>query len=277
MTKVRAQVLFAVVPEWILYSEISDRAVRLYGVLARYADRATGKARPGWAELAKRMHCSPDSVDRAMRELVALGAVEITHRFREGPDGGRLRLPNVYLLVASPPSRTAAATPLDADTPLAAPLRPPSRTAAATVAAPVRHEVPRANNERTSIAPPAPTRRHDLVFEAFCRSTGVDWRELSAARRAELNGMLRGAGGICERGADDGTGEEIRRRAARWRQRFTVPLTPETLVRRWAELGEASGTAVDLEQARRDLAFAEEHGLSDEAIAIYRERVEAAS
>ena len=37
--KIIADNFFAIIPEWVLYADISPQAVRLYGVLRRYADR----------------------------------------------------------------------------------------------------------------------------------------------------------------------------------------------------------------------------------------------
>lgn len=71
------------IPEWVLDAKISDRAVRLYGVLRRYGT----KAYPGRVALAERLHCSVDSIDRAARELVTLGAVDKSPRYRS--QGGR--------------------------------------------------------------------------------------------------------------------------------------------------------------------------------------------
>lgn len=72
---------FAMVPEWGLDAEISDCAVRLYAVLLRYG-YSTGARMPGRATLARRLHkTSTDTVERALKELVALGAVTVEHRF----------------------------------------------------------------------------------------------------------------------------------------------------------------------------------------------------
>lgn len=74
---------FAIVPEWVLDAEVSDRAVRLYGLLARYADQR-GLAWPRRAVLAERLRTSVKSVDRAMAELETLRAVEVEARFDDG-------------------------------------------------------------------------------------------------------------------------------------------------------------------------------------------------
>jgi len=63
------------IPEWILDSGISDKAIRLYCVLARYADNETHRAFPSRETLAKRMGCHAKSVDRAASELLKIGAV----------------------------------------------------------------------------------------------------------------------------------------------------------------------------------------------------------
>jgi predicted transcriptional regulator len=66
---------FAIIDEWVLDLNISDRAVRLYAVLARYADSETHKAYPSRGTLAERLRCSKASVDRAAQELVDAGAM----------------------------------------------------------------------------------------------------------------------------------------------------------------------------------------------------------
>lgn len=119
---------YAIVPEWVLDADVSDRAVRLYARLARYATR-DGKAFPSRRTMSERLRCSLDSIDRAMRELVAIGALEKTARYREGT---RSRTSNDYVLRAVP-SRTRAATR--------------GRTDAAGVAAPVRHHEREKTNE----------------------------------------------------------------------------------------------------------------------------------
>lgn len=72
---------FAIVPRWITDSDISDRAVRLYTVMCQFADNDTGHCHPSRAAIAERMRgCSVDTVDRAMKELVSIGAVTVKHR-----------------------------------------------------------------------------------------------------------------------------------------------------------------------------------------------------
>ncbi len=75
---------FSIVPEWVLYSDISDKALRLYAILARYADNDTLQAFPSRALLAERANCSSKSVDRAVEELVGIGAIKKQQRVKDG-------------------------------------------------------------------------------------------------------------------------------------------------------------------------------------------------
>lgn len=70
-----AEIRFSIIPEWITYADISDKAIRLYSVLARYADNQTHQAFPSRDTLAGHMHCSAKSVDRATEELIQIGAI----------------------------------------------------------------------------------------------------------------------------------------------------------------------------------------------------------
>jgi len=81
---ITTDIRFSIVPEWVLDAEISDRALRVYAVLARYADNDTLQAFPGRQTIADRVRCSVKSVDRALDELIELGAIEKQHRVRDG-------------------------------------------------------------------------------------------------------------------------------------------------------------------------------------------------
>lgn len=83
MTQLSADIRFSIIPEWILDSHISDRAIRVYCILARYADSETLQAFPSRETLAKRADCHWRSIDRAIDELVKIGAVIKRHR-RDG-------------------------------------------------------------------------------------------------------------------------------------------------------------------------------------------------
>jgi len=74
-SKLELELNFSIIPEWVIDSGVSDKAIRLYAVLARYADNRTGEAFPSRDTLAARMSCSAKSVDRAAQELLNCGAV----------------------------------------------------------------------------------------------------------------------------------------------------------------------------------------------------------
>jgi hypothetical protein len=75
-----SDIRFSIVPEWVLDAGLSDRAIRIYALIARYADNDTLQAFPARETLADRALCSVKSVDRAIRDLVAAGALRKTHR-----------------------------------------------------------------------------------------------------------------------------------------------------------------------------------------------------
>ena len=91
---------FAIVPEWVLDAEISDAALRLYAVLLRYG-QSSGHRMPGRRLLASRLHKrSRYSVDRALKELVGIGAVVVQRRCR-----GPVSLTNRYVVRSTDPRR----------------------------------------------------------------------------------------------------------------------------------------------------------------------------
>ena len=71
---------FSIIPEWVLDADISDRAVRMYAILARYADNETLQAFPSRETLGKRAFCRLKAVTQAIDELVSIGAVIKQHR-----------------------------------------------------------------------------------------------------------------------------------------------------------------------------------------------------
>ena len=99
---------FSIVPEWLLDPGVSARAIQLYALLGRYADRNGGSCHPGRRTLAERLGCSVDSVDRATKELVAVGTLTVVARRTPGGD----RTSNAYTVRRIRPGggRTGAAT-----------------------------------------------------------------------------------------------------------------------------------------------------------------------
>ncbi|HVT76980.1 MAG TPA: helix-turn-helix domain-containing protein [Acidimicrobiales bacterium] len=102
---------WAAVPEW-LADVATARAVVLFFFLRRYANDSSREAWPSRRTLALRMRVSGDTVDRLLKELVALDAITIEHRLDEAGDPTT----NRYTITPqawrpSLGSRTGAATP----------------------------------------------------------------------------------------------------------------------------------------------------------------------
>lgn len=88
-----SQVKHARIPDWVLYAKISDRAVRVYAVLGRYAD-GDGKSFPSKTKLCGELHCTRPTLDAAITDLVSTGALIVRRRSR--PDGSQTS--NEYVL-----------------------------------------------------------------------------------------------------------------------------------------------------------------------------------
>lgn len=86
---------FAIIPEWVIFSGISDGALRLYAVLARYADSQTGQAFPSRRRLASDINRSTDAVDRHVKELVDVGVLTVERRKKPG---SRENHTNIYTI-----------------------------------------------------------------------------------------------------------------------------------------------------------------------------------
>ena len=94
---VKADHHFAMVPEWVLYADISSNAVRVYATLRRFADQG-GLCYPSRRLLAVKCHCSPATIDRALDELQAVGAVIVQGRVNKSGD----RTSNLYTVLSVP-------------------------------------------------------------------------------------------------------------------------------------------------------------------------------
>lgn len=77
---------FTIAPEWLICSEVSDRAMRVYLVLGLYVNRRSGQAWPTKQELARRLGCAVATVDRGLKELSDAGAITIQARWKSVPD-----------------------------------------------------------------------------------------------------------------------------------------------------------------------------------------------
>lgn len=99
---------FCIIPEWVLYADISSNAVRLYGTLQRYADKDSGQCHPSRKTLAEKCKLSLSSLDRALIELVELGA--ITKQQRVSPKGDWTS--NIYTVITNARVSSQVTTPI---------------------------------------------------------------------------------------------------------------------------------------------------------------------
>lgn len=89
---------FAIVPEWVLDLDVSDRAVRLYALLARYS-AGEGAAFPSLRTLQERLSCGRTALRDAIDELRQHGA--IAREERHAPSGRQTT--NRYVLAVAGP------------------------------------------------------------------------------------------------------------------------------------------------------------------------------
>ncbi|WP_435298492.1 helix-turn-helix domain-containing protein [Timonella sp. A28] len=91
---------FAIIPHWVIFSPISDSALRLYAVLMKYANNETGQAWPSRKTLAKDMNKGEKAVDRAVKELKNIGALKVAHRLDQ--ETGEHKS-NIYTVITAKP------------------------------------------------------------------------------------------------------------------------------------------------------------------------------
>jgi hypothetical protein len=100
MTEIRSTDYFAIIPEYVLYADITSNAVRLYAILNRFAN-SNGHAWPSRKKLAELMQCSTATIDRAKDELVQIDALQV--ETRTSPAGDYTT--NLYTLQVRPSSQ----------------------------------------------------------------------------------------------------------------------------------------------------------------------------
>jgi len=199
------RVPFAQVPEWLLDADISDRAVRLYARLVRYAG-SNGKAWPGRDTLARRLRCSEASVDRALKELREVGALTVKRR--------GLTQTNLYIIEAVP-----GAKPESPEVPTQDSAPMPNE----------RESVERDEADASSQSPSEPKkpRARNLYFDALVELFGP------ATTRARASFYGSTAGQLKEAGA---TPDEVLERGRRMLAKGWTDAGPGALVKHWDSL-----------------------------------------
>ena len=219
---VTTDVKFAQVPHWVLELPLSDKAIRLYAILSKYADNSDGTSYPGRGTLAKYMRCHRSSVDRAVEELIEAGCITKQVRYREGRFTSSL-----YTVIRIPPSRTDEGSRTNDAT--------PRRTDETTSSHPCDIELEPQNVEPEELVAAAPqeasAKKKDELFEAVARACGIDWTSLTPSGRGPLNRAVKELKDV---GA---TPDDVKQRATRYKQVYPdVALTPMALTKHWAAL-----------------------------------------
>jgi hypothetical protein len=108
---------FAMVPEWLIDTPgLTPSAFMVYAVLALHADRNTGRAHPSRTKIAERIGASKATVDRALKLLSDIGAIEITPRFAApSEDGTRRQTSNDYRIQFANPLGPVVRPPVITD------------------------------------------------------------------------------------------------------------------------------------------------------------------
>ena len=89
---------FSIVPEWLIESNVSGNALRVYSALYRFADKDDGTCWPSIATIGTKCNKSSSSIKRAIKELKDIGAIEVKERYLE--DKGQTS--NLYILKLNP-------------------------------------------------------------------------------------------------------------------------------------------------------------------------------
>lgn len=89
---------FAIIPHWVIKSGVPATAIHLYTVLVMYVDGRTGEAFPSRTTLAKQIGASTKTVDRAIKALQGVGALEVHSRKRPG---SKENYTNIYRLITA--------------------------------------------------------------------------------------------------------------------------------------------------------------------------------
>lgn len=169
---------WAMVPDTLIRSGLSDRAVRVYALLVRYAN-GDRRAWPRQTVLAQKLDCSRATVERAVRELREEGWV--TTERREA--GGVLEY-ELHTAPVPPEKRSVPCVP-----PLTDEGRVPSR-----MRAPIERE-PENETLPTATPPRAAVRDRHQAQESAQREAALDperalgiWDEPAPPRRRTVNG-----------------------------------------------------------------------------------------
>jgi hypothetical protein len=91
---------FAIIPEWVMLADISKSAVLVYLILQRCTNDETKTCWPSRETIGQRARVSTATVDKCLKELREVGAIQIIHR-KKGPG---MNSSNLYRLITARPA-----------------------------------------------------------------------------------------------------------------------------------------------------------------------------
>lgn len=104
---------FALVPVWVLDSQVSALAIRVYAIHSDFADRQ-GSHYHSRKTIAARANCSVDALDRAHGELVKVGALTIERRRDEASPRQTSNLYQIVRVIHTPAAQMRLGGRVDA-------------------------------------------------------------------------------------------------------------------------------------------------------------------
>lgn len=238
---------------WELDLDHAEQAVLLS--LADYADDDGGHLFPSQALVAWRTGYSERQVRRVMAGLKDRGALEVIRKGNQFKRPQyRLKLDGIALKPPRPSGHHGLPEAGEAEQALESTGQdgrssPESGRAPATGDRKHRPSTTEPRPQLRPVEPPveppvdppvdlAAARRRDLPFEALCRTTGIDWKELTGKTRGPVNSALkeiRAAAGDVDPVA---LANAILERGRNYRTHFDAAMTPQALGKHWAMCAE---------------------------------------
>lgn len=226
---------FAIVPDWVIFHpELSDGAVRCYGVLARYSNKEH-RLWPSQQQIADDMGRKLRAVQGYMSELKAAGAISVEQRRWNGSSILRIAVERPAQLCVTDPQKSAQQTRMNL------------RTNESQERDPLNESQSLALVEKIDETPKA--RKRDLLFENVATACGIEWDKLTPSARGSLNKA------VSEIRAAGGEPQDVEGRALEYKRRFSqAPLTPPALAKHWPGLGQQTLATTNVSPLRLGLA-----------------------
>lgn len=209
--KIAASEYFAILPESILFAPISSNAIRLYCILRRRADEKTNACYPSQNYLAKHMYCSVRTVQRALDELINIGAVTVEHRYLEDTEA---YTSNMYYLHATIAQGSAHVRKGMADM-------------SQGYGADVVLNIPNKQSKETNTSK---TRKRDLLFEEMCNGLGIDWKNAPKGETGRVNAALKDLRPL------NVTPEQLREVMEHYKKNWKVAISATAISNNWTKL-----------------------------------------